>query len=177
MSCLPLLQCKNLSYPIARFGQYKTIRRSTSSMQSVTPIRNLTGFARDVDICGMWKDRENTCLEYTTRCIFDLRAFEIWILLRAHLDFKCRGPWAAISHSSDSIFSRSLPPPPSAIILRYRASTTWVLSVGRCALASCAPDFGIGIKRYDPSIRTVKICAQIALIRCVQSMTNLKVLL
>lgn len=65
-----------------------------------------------------------------------------------------------------SSLGRPLPPPllHSAIILRYRALTTWALSIGRCAPASCAFDFGIGKekKRFDQSIRTIKIRAQIA---------------
>lgn len=72
-----------------------------------------------------------TLLEYTTRCIFDLRAFEIWIVLRAHLDFKCRRPRApgraAISHSSRAWFSlgrllHSFSPSYCAIVRRQRGS-------------------------------------------------------
>lgn len=58
----PPLQCKSLSYSIVLFERYETIRHSVSPTQSAAPIRNLAGFARDRDVCGMRKDRER--LEY-----------------------------------------------------------------------------------------------------------------
>lgn len=107
--------------------------------------------------------------EHTFRIHDDGASSRIWDLNPFESPFGFQMLWTTgsghattISHSTDPIFSWSPSPPPLTVILRYRASTTWALSIGRCAPASCALDFGIGIKRFDHSIRTVKIRAQIA---------------
>jgi len=92
------LQCKNLFYPIET--KVPCPRAYPKSCQFRSQRRY---------IFGMRKDRENTRLEYTTWCIFDLRAFEIWILLRAHLDFKCCGPQAPVTRLSRIQRARSSP--------------------------------------------------------------------
>lgn len=122
----PPLQCKSLSYSIVLFGRYETIRHSVSP-QSAAPIRNLAGFARDRDVCGMRKDRER--LEY----IVHPRFTRIWDLNPFEISFGFQMSWttgpdrAAILHSPDPIFSPDpgrplLPFPPSycAIVHRRR---------------------------------------------------------
>lgn len=67
-------------------------------------------------------------------------------------------------------------PSPAPCSLRYRASTTWALeSIGR-APASCALDFGIGIKRFDRFARSRSVHKLHISTRRVQSTANLKVL-